>query len=54
MAPKCPYCDFRSNNFDEQKRHLINKHQEKLQEIAQENDQTINWAAGEIAFTLFE
>jgi hypothetical protein len=54
MAPKCPYCDFRSSNFDEQKRHLINKHHDKLQEFANKNDQTINWAAGEIAFTLFE
>jgi hypothetical protein len=54
MAPKCPYFDFRSNKFDEQRRHLTNKHHDKLQEIAQKNDQTINWTAGEIAFTLFE
>ena len=52
--PKCPYCDFMVEDREKQKEHLIKEHRNEVVEIAQRYNQTMYWAAGEIAFSLFE
>jgi hypothetical protein len=57
--PKCPYCDFRSADREEQKKHLIEHHHTELVEILNKhglpaNKWRIRWAAGEVAFAGFE
>ena len=46
---KCLYCDFRSSNREEQKRHLRTEHYTKMVEIAKKGNQTIEWALGFVA-----
>ena len=48
--PKCPYCDFRSSDMEEQKKHLAKEHHTKMAEIAKQYNHTIEWAVGECAF----
>jgi len=48
--PKCPYCDFKSLDKEEQKRHLIKEHHGKMVEIAGRYNQSIEWAVGGCAF----
>jgi hypothetical protein len=48
--PKCPYCDYRSSDRNEQKNHLIKEHHAKMVEIAEQYNETIEWAVGEGAF----
>jgi molybdenum cofactor biosynthesis enzyme MoaA len=43
---KCVYCDHRSSDEEERKRHLKKEHYEKMVEIAKKSNQTIDWAAG--------
>lgn len=43
---KCLYCDFRSSDREEQKKHLREKHYTKMVEIAEKGNQTIEWAVG--------
>ena len=47
--PKCPYCDFRSLDKKERKRHLKDKHYSLIAELAKKNKGDIEWAAGEAA-----
>jgi hypothetical protein len=42
---KCVYCDYRSSDKAEQKRHLKKEHYAKMVEIAKKSNQTIDWAA---------
>jgi len=44
--PKCLYCDFKSIDREEQKKHLREKHHAKMTEIAMKGNQTIEWAVG--------
>jgi len=44
--PKCPYCDYRSSEKEEQKKHLKERHHAKMVEIAEKHNQTIEWAVG--------
>ena len=46
---KCLYCDYRSSDKEEQKKHLKEMHYAKMVEIAKKNSQTIDWAAGHAA-----
>ena len=57
--PKCPWCDFRDDNRERQKKHLIEKHRTELIKNLNEhnkpvNDFNIRWVAGEYAFVWFE
>jgi len=44
--PKCPHCDFRSSDREEQKKHLRENHHATMVEIAKKGNQTIEWAVG--------
>jgi len=44
--PKCPYCDYRSSEKEEQKKHLRERHHAKMVETAKKCNQTIEWAVG--------
>jgi hypothetical protein len=43
---KCLYCDYRSSDTEERKKHLKERHYAKMLEIAKKSNQTIDWAAG--------
>jgi 2-iminoacetate synthase ThiH len=43
---KCLYCDYRSSDREEQKKHSREKHHAKMVEIARKNNQTIEWTIG--------
>jgi hypothetical protein len=43
---KCLYCDYRSADKEEQKKHLKEKHHAEMVDIAKKSNQTIEWAAG--------
>jgi biotin synthase-like enzyme len=43
---KCLYCDYRSSENEEQKKHLREKHPAKMVEVAKKANQTVEWAIG--------
>jgi len=47
--PKCIYCDFRSADREDQKKHLREKHHAEMLEIAKKGNQTLEWALGFVA-----
>ena len=46
---KCLYCDYRSSDKEERKKHLKEKHYPIMLEVAKRNNETIDWAAGHTA-----
>jgi hypothetical protein len=42
----CLFCDYRSSDMEERKKHLKEKHYAEMVEIAKKSRQTADWAAG--------